>query len=94
MNSKIQYISFKVIGKVQGVCFRAYTQEKALLCNIDGWVKNQPDGSVSGEANGVEENIHTFIHFLKTGSPNSSIQNLEIVSNESSNQYEGFQILY
>jgi len=43
-----------VSGRVQGVFFRAYTEEEALKCGVKGWVRNLPDRSVevlaSGEA--------------------------------------------
>ncbi len=36
----------KVTGRVQGVFFRASTKEKAEELGINGWVRNEPDGSV------------------------------------------------
>ena len=53
-------VSFKITGKVQGVWFRAYSRDSALSLNIDGWVKNAPDGSVFGEAVGSEKNMEKF----------------------------------
>ncbi|HRT70789.1 MAG TPA: acylphosphatase, partial [Syntrophales bacterium] len=35
-----------IYGKVQGVCFRAYTQETAEALKLTGWVRNLPNGSV------------------------------------------------
>ena len=69
-------VSFKITGKVQGVWFRAYSRDSALSLNIDGWVKNDPDGSVFGEAVGSEKNIEQFIHILRKGSPNSKVEDL------------------
>ena len=76
MNSKKKCITFRIIGKVQGVWFRAYTRDNALSLNIDGWVKNDPDGSVFGEAVGSEKNIEQFIHILRKGSPNSKVEDV------------------
>jgi hypothetical protein len=39
-------IQFKVTGKVQGVCFRAFTADKAESLKLTGHVKNEKDGSV------------------------------------------------
>ena len=76
MNSKNKCITFRIIGKVQGVWFRAFTQENALSLNLDGWVKNDPDGSVFGEVLGSEKNIKQFIHILRKGSPNSKVEDV------------------
>ncbi|HJM46284.1 MAG TPA: acylphosphatase, partial [Candidatus Marinimicrobia bacterium] len=54
MNNQNKCVTFRVIGKVQGVWFRAYARDNALSLNIEGWVKNDPDGSVFGEALGSE----------------------------------------
>ena len=54
-------VLFKITGKVQGVWFRAYSRDSALSLNIDGWVKNDPDGSVFGKAVGSEKNMEKFI---------------------------------
>lgn len=37
----------RVSGRVQGVYFRAWTQETARRLGIRGWVRNEPDGAVS-----------------------------------------------
>ncbi|MEQ9567382.1 MAG: acylphosphatase, partial [Pseudomonadales bacterium] len=39
-----------VVGRVQGVFFRASTREKATSLGLKGWVMNQHDGSVLIEA--------------------------------------------
>lgn len=76
MNSKNKCITFRIIGKVQGVWFRAFARDNALSLNLDGWVKNDPDGSVFGEALGSEKNIEQFIHILRKGSPNSKVEDV------------------
>ena len=49
----------KVTGKVQGVYFRASTQEQAIDLSLSGYVKNMSDGSVEvlacGDKNNVEQ---------------------------------------
>ena len=76
MNSQNKCITFRIIGKVQGVWFRAFARDNALSLNLDGWVKNDPDGSVFGEALGSEKNIEQFIHILRKGSPNSKVEDV------------------
>ena len=92
MNSQNKCITFRVIGKVQGVWFRAYSRDNALSLNIDGWVKNDPDGSVFGEAVGSKKNIEQFIHVLRKGSPSSRVEDVLFEENPEIGQSTGFEI--
>ena len=65
-------ITFKITGKVQGVWFRAYSRDSALSLNIDGWVKNDPDGSVFGKAVGSEKNMKITKELLDIYKQNKS----------------------
>lgn len=53
-----------VTGRVQGVAFRAWTQGQARALGLEGWVKNEPDGSVTaligGPAAKVGEMVEAF----------------------------------
>lgn len=54
-----------VAGKVQGVWFRASTQEKAKELGLTGWVRNLPDGNVEVLACGDKgklEDLHKWLH--------------------------------
>jgi acylphosphatase len=65
---------FSIRGVVQGVGFRYFTQDIARSYNINGWVKNELDGSVSGFAEGEENNLANFETSLKDG-PSASMVN-------------------
>lgn len=54
-------------GRVQGVGFRYFVLRKAEELNIQGWVRNTPDGRVEIEASGSEENLATFSDWMKIG---------------------------
>ncbi|MCJ1326625.1 hypothetical protein MMC10_003290 [Thelotrema lepadinum] len=62
-----QRISFKVHGKVQGVFFRAFTEEKASSYNLTGFVSNTNDDKVVGEAQGSAESIEKLLKDLNQG---------------------------
>lgn len=46
-----------VTGSVQGVMFRKSTLQQAHNLDLRGWVRNEPDGTVSGEAAGATEHV-------------------------------------
>ena len=87
-------VSFKITGKVQGVWFRAYSRDSALSLNIDGWVKNDPDGAVFGEAVGSEKNMEKFINVLRKGSPNSRVEDVFVEESPETGNYSGFEIRF
>ena len=60
-------VILQVYGRVQGVGFRYYTNKRAQELGIHGFVKNQPDGSVYIEAEGMEGELETFISWCNAG---------------------------
>ena len=81
-------------GRVQGVCFRATSQEYAIKLGLTGWVRNEYDGSVEMEVQGSPEVINQLFNTMKTVSSYIVIDNIEqktipIISNET-----GFNIRY
>jgi acylphosphatase len=88
-------ISRKVIvnGLVQGVFFRKYTTEKATALQLDGLVRNEPDGSVYIEVEGEEDSVREFLSWCHKGSPSSHVEKVMISEMTPSGQ-KGFHIRY
>jgi acylphosphatase len=78
-------------GKVQGVFYRAFTKEKARELGINGYVKNQRDGSVLIRAEADEAVLEEFMKWCKQGSPNAVVSELETKELPSAN-YQEFSI--
>ena len=66
-----------VSGTVQGVWFRQFAKDSADSLGLSGWACNLPDGRVECLAEGDKENINKFLKLLKTGSPDSKVENIE-----------------
>jgi len=58
---------FFILGKVQGVWFRASTKKKADELNIKGWAKNLSDGRVEVMACGEASQLEELYEWLKDG---------------------------
>ena len=87
---------FVIKGKVQGVYFRKFTQQKAVELSIFGFVENADDGSVVGEAEGRLDKMVEFKHWLETkGSPKSKIESATFVDESpvDSRKYKDFSIV-
>lgn len=71
-------VRFLVVGRVQGVGFRAHTQAAAQARGVVGFVRNRRDGAVEGEAEGPEAAIAAFTAWLHEGSPWSRVERVEL----------------
>jgi len=66
----------KISGRVQGVGFRYFVQQKANEMGITGWVRNSVDGSVIIVAQGIEPELKTFIDYLYIGPTRSRVDRI------------------
>lgn len=82
----------RVEGKVQGVFFRASTQRKCHEWNLVGWVKNNKDGSVEVEAEGLENQLLNLLKWLQTGPPNAKVVKLTTKWKKPEQKEDGFKI--
>ncbi len=57
-----------VYGRVQGVGFRYRASHAAQSLHLTGWVRNDPEGTVTMELQGEEELIYRLIPMVERGS--------------------------
>jgi acylphosphatase len=80
-----------VSGKVQNVGFRYYTVETAKEFNIDGFVKNQLDGTVYIEAEGEKDNLEGFISWCRRGPHHARVDGFDM-QEQPIMGYDGFKV--
>lgn len=80
-----------VSGKVQGVGFRMYTQQKSRQLGVKGYVKNLNNGNVEIVATGEVKAVDALIKWAESGSPSAVVDNVEI-EEISKREFEGFDI--
>ncbi|XP_048791189.1 acylphosphatase-2 isoform X2 [Lagopus muta] len=56
----LKSVDYEVFGRVQGVCFRMYTEEEARKLGVVGWVKNTSQGTVTGQVQGPEDKVNAI----------------------------------
>ena len=66
-----------ITGLVQGVFFRASTEEKANKFGVTGYVKNIPEGHVEVLICGKPEAVGHLKAWLWEGPPNSHVSNVK-----------------
>jgi len=82
-----------VNGKVQGVGFRAFTQNQATQKGIVGWVRNREDGSVELEAQGPRVILDDFLKALEQGPGLSCVEHITVDWKVTNRQTQGFTVL-
>ena len=68
----------RVVGRVQGVFFRAWTREHARRLQVDGWVRNCSDGSVEAELEGRQNAVLELIDLLREGPSGAKVDAVQI----------------
>jgi acylphosphatase len=81
-----------IIGRVQGVWFRASTKQKAEQLGITGWVRNTDGGNVEAVFEGDEKQIQDMIEWCHQGPPLSKVENVEIKNQDPTNSFDDFSI--
>ena len=74
----------RVFGRVQGVYYRKSTQLKAQSLGLTGYVKNEMEGSVLIEAEGLKQGLDELLNWTKIGPEMASVTN--VVCHEIPNQ--------
>jgi acylphosphatase len=64
---------FRASGRVQGVFYRAATQEKARQLGVTGWVRNCADGEVELVACGTPAQLDALEQWLWQGPPSARV---------------------
>lgn len=81
-----------ISGRVQGVFFRAHTQEKAKELGLSGWVKNRTDGAVEAVFEGPVEQVAAMIKWCHRGPSPAYVAQVEVVPEEPTEKCIGFEI--
>lgn len=71
-------IQARVTGRVQGVSFRWYAQERARSLGVSGWVRNEPDGSVLLHAEGDDEAVDSLVEWCRQGPSMAKVANVAV----------------
>ncbi|HVI57250.1 MAG TPA: acylphosphatase [Luteimonas sp.] len=83
---------FLVVGRVQGVCFRAGTREQALRLGLRGHARNLPDGSVEVVAAGEAGALEALAGWLREGPPMARVDGVTRSEAGAGGIGEGFTI--
>jgi acylphosphatase len=81
-------------GRVQGVCFRSYTQEEALANNVFGWVRNTYDGHVEAVFEGDTNDVDRVITWCHRGPSLAHVKSVDVETRVYTGEFDTFSITY
>ena len=82
----------KISGMVQGVFFRHSARLKAQELGLNGFIRNESDGSVYSEAEGTKEKLDEFLEWCRKGPPLASVDKVDFSFDKSHREFSGFEI--
>ena len=84
-------VNITIFGKVQGVGFRYHTRKSAQRFEVNGFVKNQVNGTVYVEVEGDELAVDLFCEWCKSGPDWARVDRIDICDAELK-KYSEFEI--
>ena len=83
-----------VEGRVQGVFFRAYTEDEARRLGLTGWVRNRRDGAVEALIEGDAQRVTEMVSWLHRGSPQAVVSQVQVTDADPLGDFTDFSIRY
>ncbi|HOF05318.1 MAG TPA: acylphosphatase [Syntrophales bacterium] len=87
-------VRVNITGRVQGVAFRAWTQQTARSLTLTGWVKNLPDGSVTAVFEGKGQQVEIMIRRCALGPPLAGVEKVTVTEETYQGAFTDFFIRY
>lgn len=81
-----------VTGKVQGVFFRASTKDCASELGLQGWVRNDPDGTVRIVVQGPEPKFKSFLKWAHKGPDHARVDQVDWEEIEEEEIFSEFRV--
>jgi len=83
-----------VKGRVQGVGFRAFTENIAENLGVKGYVRNLPDGTVEVVAEADKQTLDELCSKLKAGPSMAYVDELAITEKQFTGEFRDFSVKF
>lgn len=85
-------LSARITGRVQGVGFRNFTRSQARRLDVNGWVRNERDGSVRLEAEGPRDALESLAEAIRKGPRLARVEDVTIEWRDADGEFESFRV--
>jgi acylphosphatase len=83
-----------VSGRVQGVNFRAHARDQARRADVEGWVRNLPDGRVEAVFEGTRGAVQRLISWCHSGPSSAHVDRVEVQWEDATHREGPFSIVW
>lgn len=80
-------------GRVQGVGFRYFVHDNAILVGVRGWVRNLRNGDVEVMAEGERQALDKLLVTIRRGPRSSLVMGVNVDWQPPSGEFKNFKIL-
>ena len=91
-DSSRRTVTVRIVGRVQGVYFRAWTDDTARSLGLDGTVRNTSDGAVEAVFSGARDVVAKMLELCELGPEAARVRKVTVV-HEGGTVAPGFQVL-
>lgn len=90
----VKRLSARVTGRVQGVGFRHFARTRAGQLALEGWVRNEPDGSVRLEAEGPADALESLLDAVREGPRTARVDEVAADWKAPTDEFDAFSVRY
>ncbi len=83
-----------VKGRVQGVGFRWFIQQKANRLGLAGYVCNLASGNVEFEVEGDEDLVDKFLDYARQGPSFSKVTEMILEEKQAAGKFDSFNVTF
>lgn len=91
-SSSKERLSARITGRVQGVGFRHFTTKRAQSLGCTGWVRNEADGSVRLEAEGVRSDLDALLTAVHDGPRSARVNDVSASFSSATGDFKDFRV--
>ena len=81
-------------GRVQGVGFRMFVRQQAVMNDVTGWVMNMSDGTVTMELQGTASAVEAAFEAMRAGNYFIRVERLDVEERDPVSGERDFSIKY
>lgn len=94
MTTEMQRLKATIYGRVQGVGFRVFVQDKARALGLTGYARNKysPQRYVEVVAEGPRPALETLLRYLQRGPSLAYVERVDVQWGPATGEFHGFRV--